>query len=88
MKADSVWFLIYGNDNFSQQKVDCSSEERLCLLIRAKEDLEEEDLNVWEQSLREDFRDIAENIVCPFLSPNRALLQFTLEKGINDSFNN
>lgn len=39
-------------------------------------------MNVWERNLREDFGSLAENIVCPFNSPNVALVQFATEKGI------
>lgn len=39
-------------------------------------------MNVWERNLREDFENLAENIVCPFNSPNVALVQFASMKGI------
>lgn len=57
-------------------------EEKRCLLIKTKENSEKDHLNVWERNLREDFENLAENIVCPFNSPNVALVQFASMKGI------
>lgn len=57
------------------------AEEKRCLLIKAKGEYKTEDLNIWERSLREDLKNVAENIVFPFHSPNQALVQFVSEKG-------
>lgn len=51
------------------------------MLVKAKGECTKEDLIVWERSIREDLKDIAENIVFPFHSPNQALVQFATEKG-------
>lgn len=51
------------------------------MLVKAKGECTKEDLIVWERSIREDLKDIAENIVFPFHSPNQALVQFATVKG-------
>lgn len=76
-----VMYLLYFLPHCSQRG-DYSSEERLCLLLKAKEDNGKAIANSWRKSIREDFKNIAENIVCPFQSPNQALLQFFSENGM------
>lgn len=76
-----VMHLLYFLPHCSQRG-DYSSEERLCLLLKAKEDITKYIANSWREGIREDFGDIAENVVCPFQSPNQALLQFSSENGM------
>ncbi|XP_062602864.1 uncharacterized protein LOC134264598 [Saccostrea cucullata] len=64
----------------SRKRSDSMLEERLSILLKMKEPNKHGPL---EAEVRKDFRDLAENIVCPFDSDDQALLQFSSEEGIN-----
>lgn len=67
------------------QYLDNLSEEKRCLLVKGKEDFER-DAHAWEKRLRNDFNNLAENIVCPFHHPDQALVQFPSENGLFNVF--
>lgn len=71
---------MFGFENCSQL-LDNLSEERRCLIVKGKEDFEK-DVHAWEKRLRNDFNNLAENIVCPFHDRNQALIQFSSENGL------
>ncbi|XP_061170936.1 uncharacterized protein LOC133180422 [Saccostrea echinata] len=61
------------------KRTDPMSKERQCVLLKFREPNKH---RLQETEVRKDFRDLAENIVCPFQSDNQALLQFSSEDGI------